>query len=278
MEVVYIDELFALNFIIDYLITLCSARVCGVYLRRGRYALSALIGALYAVGTVLPGLSLLTRPAAKLACGAVMAAVAFAGEEALLKCVLAFFAVTAAFGGAVWASSLLTGSAPAGAITYFPMSLRTLLLSFAVCYAAVSAVFRAALKKSRRRIMTVAAALDGRSAVFRALRDTGNSLCDPVTGGDVLIASPTAAARLLPPECAPILRRSDPIDVLEGLGAVPGMRGRARLIPYSAVGVSSGLLPVFRPDKLMVDGRELAGALIAVSPTLEGGGEYEAVL
>ena len=34
MEVIYIDSLFALNFLIDYCILLASARVCGVVLRR----------------------------------------------------------------------------------------------------------------------------------------------------------------------------------------------------------------------------------------------------
>ena len=40
METIYIDRLFALNFIIDYLILLGSARICGIFMRRGRYLLA----------------------------------------------------------------------------------------------------------------------------------------------------------------------------------------------------------------------------------------------
>ena len=55
MDVIYLDSLFGLNLLIDYCLVLVSARVCGVVLRRWRYALAALIGALYAALMVLPG-------------------------------------------------------------------------------------------------------------------------------------------------------------------------------------------------------------------------------
>lgn len=277
MEVIYIDELFALNFIIDYLTVLAAARVCGVMLRRWRYALAALIGAAYAAGAVLPGMAVLSLPTVKLAFGVLMALAAFAGEPAILKCTLAFFAVSAAFGGAVWAASMLTGESTGHGV-YLPISMKALVLSFAVCYAAVSLVFRRTLKQSERRMMTVAATFQGRSAVFRALRDTGNGLFDPITGGEVLIVSSKAVAPLFPPDCRKILEDADPVAVLEKFGAVPELKNRLRLIPYSAVGVSSGLLPVFRPDSLLVDGKKMDGVMVAVSPALADCGEYEAVL
>ena len=55
MDVIYLDSLFGLNLLIDYCLVLVSARVCGVVLHRWRYALAALIGALYAALMVLPG-------------------------------------------------------------------------------------------------------------------------------------------------------------------------------------------------------------------------------
>lgn len=38
MDVIYLDSLFGLNLLIDYCLVLVSARVCGVVLRRWRYA------------------------------------------------------------------------------------------------------------------------------------------------------------------------------------------------------------------------------------------------
>ena len=112
MDVIYLDSLFGLNLLIDYCLVLVSARVCGVVLRRWRYALAALIGALYAALMVLPGFGWLANGMMKLALGAAMALIAFGGEAHLVRCTVVFFAVSAAFGGAVYAASMLAGVSP----------------------------------------------------------------------------------------------------------------------------------------------------------------------
>ena len=276
MDIIYIDELFALNFIIDYLLLLLSARVCGVMLRRWRYAAGALLGALFACFTALPGFELFKLAAAKLGCGALMALIAFWGEAAILKCGLVFWAVSAAFGGAVWCAGLLTGPAGAQGL-YAPMSTKALVISFALCYGVVSLVFRRSLKNAQLEILTVAAGLSGRQGVFHALRDTGNSLYDPLSGAQVIIISPEAAQPLFPPECKEILLEENPIALMEGLNLQPEISGKIRLIPYSAIGVASGLLPVFRPDSLLINDKARDDVLIAISPVLSGKCEYEAI-
>ena len=65
-----------------------------------------------------------------------------------------------------------------------------------------------------------------------ALRDTGNTLRDPVTGERVLVLSAEVAWDLLG------LTRQQLEAPLETLGQVPGLR----LIPYRAVGRESGML------------------------------------
>ena len=60
------------------------------------------------------------------------------------------------------------------------------------------------------------------------------------------------------------------------VSVIPALAGRFRLIPYTAVG-ASGLLPVFRPDGLLVDGREEKELLVAVSPSAAGEG-FEGIL
>ena len=110
MDVIYLDSLFGLNLLIDYCLVLVSARVCGVVLRRWRYALAALIGALYAALMVLPGFGWLANGMMKLALGAAMALIAFGGEAHLVRCTVVFFAVSAAFGGARRSSAIPGGS------------------------------------------------------------------------------------------------------------------------------------------------------------------------
>ena len=197
MDVIYLDSLFGLNLLIDYCLVLASARVCGVVLRRWRYALAALIGALYAALMVLPGCGWLANGTMKLALGAAMALIAFGGETHLTRCTVVFFAVSAAFGGAVYAASMLAGVSP-GSGALVTVSGRVLALSFAACYAAVSLVFRRRAKAANREVRTVTVTLAGRSVTLKALRDSGNDLHDPVSGLPAAVVERAAVLPLFP--------------------------------------------------------------------------------
>ena len=67
MTVVYLDELFLLNFVVDYLLLLSSARLAGEPLHRGRMALGAALGGIYAALLFLEGLGFLAHPLCRLA-------------------------------------------------------------------------------------------------------------------------------------------------------------------------------------------------------------------
>ena len=78
------------------------------------------------------------------------------------------------------------------------------------------------------------------------------------------------------PESAALFSALPPVEAVELCAAIPELRGRLRLIPYTAVG-ASGLLPVFRPDCARLDGREKKGLLIAISDSAAGDG-FEAII
>ena len=69
MTVVYLDRVVLLNLAVDYLLLLATARLAGLPLRRGRLALAAALGALYAAAVFLPGCRMLAHPACRLAAG-----------------------------------------------------------------------------------------------------------------------------------------------------------------------------------------------------------------
>ena len=210
MDVIYLDSLFGLNLLIDYCLVLVSARVCGVVLHRWRYALAALIGALYAALMVLPGFGWLANGMMKLALGAAMALIAFGGEAHLVRCTVVFFAVSAAFGGAVYAASMLAGVSP-GSGALVTVSGRVLALSFAACYAAVSLVFRRRARAADREVRTVTVMLAGRSVTLRALRDSGNDLHDPVSGLPAAVVERAAVLPLFRPDSVKIDGAAEPM-------------------------------------------------------------------
>ena len=243
-------------------------------LRRARYLLAALTGALYAAVMVLPGCGWLGSGAMKLALGAAMALIAFGGEAHWARCAVVFFAVSAAFGGAVYAASMLAGVSP-GSGALVTVSGRVLVLSFAVCYAAVSTVFRRRAKAAAREVRTVTVTLAGRSTTVRALRDSGNDLHDPVSGLPAAVVERAAVLPLFPALHA---LPDDAVQTLTVLGALPECTGRVVLLPYRAVGVTGALLPAFRPDSVMIDGAPEPMLLALSAQALTSDGAFSMVL
>ena len=271
METVYADSLFALNAAIDYLVLLSAGKLCALPLRRGRMALGAAWGGVYAVlAAVWPQYFALVT--VKLASGALMALIAFGPGKRTLKAVAAVYAVSAAFGGAVYAAAGLAGT-PAEPGRYVPVSLRVLLLSFALSYAAISLVFRRAGRRTERAISAVELHLGERSVRFSALIDSGNELTDPVSGDPVLIAEADTLAPLF----------SDPAPLFSGdsfaaLEALSAQGVRCRLLPCACVTAEAALLLCFRPDEVVADGHRQR-LLVGISPNrLAPDGDYQAII
>jgi len=265
METIYIDSLFLLNLVIDYLLCLVSARVCGVVLRRWRYALAAFIGAVYAVAIYLPGLEWLRLPAVKLCLWLIMALSAYGKEERMLRCGVVFAAVSAAFGGFIWALQL-AGGRPA-------FDMRTLLLSFVLCYGVMRLIFGGKARLADEKRVKVELWFLGHRAEFIALVDTGNQLTDPISGKAVMVVSPHALKPLFPHHTE--LLELDGVEMLQCADAFDALRGKFRLIPYSSVG-GSGLLCAFHPDSVKSGEKELE-IMAAISKNAAGDG-FQAII
>ena len=132
MESVYLDELFCLDLAVDYFLLMAAARLCALPYRRGRYLAAAALGGLWNCLGLLSSMGWLLRPVMRLALAVAMTLTAFGGERRLGRCLAAFLAVSALFGGAVYAAGLIKGD-PAGPLLHLDM--RVLALAFAVCWA-----------------------------------------------------------------------------------------------------------------------------------------------
>ncbi len=261
MREIYIDSIFFINLIINYLLLVVSSRVCGVRIRRLRCLLGGALGAVYAVFAVFPELGFLTSPVIKLCTGVLLSLAVFGGEKRFFRLTLVFFAVSAGFAGVICAASIFCGYSGNG--LYVPVSMKLLILSFALCYFVFSIIFRRSAKHSvSRESARAEISYGGASMTLEGIFDTGNSLSDPMTGGKIAVASLEKLLPLFPREIREILRL-DPAEAAEKLAGAPGA---FRPIPYSAVGVR-GLLLTFRPDKLSVNGKEVKTPRIALSPT-----------
>ena len=113
VTVVYLDRVLLLNLLVDYLLLLTTAQLAGIPLRRGRLALCAAVGALYAGAVFLPGLSWLSHPLCRTAGGAAMALAAWRREAHPWRLTALFFLLAGGLGGLVLALGLASGSVAA---------------------------------------------------------------------------------------------------------------------------------------------------------------------
>lgn len=104
-----------------------------------------------------------------------------------------------------------------------------------------------------------------KSVRLTALKDTGNSLRDPITGREVLVVGVEAAETLTGLSAAQLRRPLDTISMLPGL----------RLIPYKTVSGRGFLLAMPMQDVKI--GSYRGSCLVAFSPESIGNGNYQAL-
>lgn len=280
MRILYLDALFVLNLVVNYLLLLSTAKIAAVHIPRWRIGLGALLGAVYAVMAFLPQFGFLLAAPMRIVSGVSMALIVFGSKRGFLRVTLIFFAVSAAFGGVIFALSLFAGTPAPGGHLLVPINLRVLLITFALCYLVMKLVFSRLGRDVGGQLLQVEITRRGRTITCTGLTDTGHSLTDPITGAPVLVVETETALSLFSGEASVLLLDSSrsPVDVLRDLEATPD-GGSLYLIPYTAVGVAHGFLLAFRPDTLRIDGRDIRSVSIALSPTrVSDGGRYAALI
>ena len=270
---VYLDLVFALNFAVNYLLLRATARLGAAAIRNRRLLLGSLAGAVYAVLVWLPHFGWLKLIPCKLLCASMMLVIAFGLRHSTLLLAAVFGGITLVLCGAVYGVALLQN----GTVRYrenalfYPVSFFTLLLTAA----AVSLATRLLLPRLTHApdsLVPVIVQRTGRTVQLTALRDSGNTLCDPISGAQVLTVYWQAARRLFPADLSLTAE-----DFAAPAALALRLQSEApRLIPYRAVGVRTGLLLAL-PCEITI-GKETKLDLVAFSPTpVSDGGAYDAL-
>lgn len=280
VPVIYIDRVFALNALVDYLLLLTAARMAGVPLRRRRLALAAALGGVYAVAVFLPPCGFLAHPACKTACGVGMSLLAYWPQPRRMRLVALFLLLSGAMAGLLLAVSLACGSPGqlGGMLFRAKISWPLFAAATVVFYGLVQLLFRQSMRHGGGEIMDITVTIGGKKQAVRALYDTGNTLCDPVSGEAVLVLEQQVLFSLWPEEVSTILRKKiAPEEKMVRLHHIH-MGGDFSLLPFRSVGVPSGLMLAYRSDLITVGGRDHRRALLALSEgPLSDGGAYHAL-
>jgi len=266
---VYVDLLFGLNTIINYLLLRGSAALGGCPAGVWRLLAAAGIGGVYAVAAVLPGFAMLQGFFCQFLIAVLMLIAAFGLRKNTVKQGLFFLALSFAFSGAVLL--LVQAVEPdcvfLGGRAYYAVSMPAMLLLAGACYLVAAVVLKGCGTHTGGDIIPVSVEVQGRTMELRALRDTGNTLKDPMTGQAVLVVEGHKLAQLFPNVQITEGALSDPVKLLERLSR-QYPQCRFRLISYRAVGVSAGLLTAVR-CRSTIDGKKCT-VLAAFSPAQLG--------
>lgn len=230
-----------LNMTVNYLLLLSTAGMCAQMPGLRRLLPAAFTGGVYALSCLLPGFTFLGSLAWRLISLAVIGIVAFGVRQT--RCIVAFAVLSLALDGAI------SGTGGKG------MLLCACML-FLLCL----------LLGRSGGLVPVELNYKDRKLRFKALRDTGNLLRDPITDSPVLVIGAEAAKKLTG------LTSGQLKAPLETMGAIPGLR----LIPYKAVG-GSGFLLALKLENVRI-GSWQGSRVVAFAPEgLGGNGRYEAL-
>lgn len=248
--VAHLNVVMLLNFLVDWLLIMGTNRLCGYGPSPGRAALGATLGGIYGGVCLLPGFAFLGNTLWRTVMLALMAMLAFGLHRSTLRRGVIFLLLSMALGGmavGMGTDRLWTLPVAAGV----------------VCMLCILG-FRGKLGAA---YIPVELSYGGRQLKLTALRDTGNTLRDPLTGGPVLVVDGASASKLTG-LTDDQLRRP-----VEAMGAIPGLR----LIPYHSVGTQSGMLLALNLKQVKI-GTWCGTHVVAFAPEkLSMDGEYQAL-
>lgn len=242
----YLDLVVLLNFLVDLLLLLGTNRLSGFPTGWKRVVPAAILGGLYGGICMLPGFSFLGNAFWRIVFLTLMALTAFGWNRTAFRRCGVFLLLCMALGG--MATNFGRGDLPGILFAAF--------LLWALCRISFSGSI------GSREYVPMEIRHGAKTIRLLALRDSGNTLTDPITGEQVLVIDAAAAEELTG------LTVAELENPLETMGKVPGLR----LIPYNTVGRTGGMLLAMRFRDVKI-GNWRSSAVVAFAPQIIGRGE-----
>lgn len=230
-----------LRFIILFLLLYVTGLLCERRLNKVRLLLSAMLGGIYACISMIWDLYFLGNTFVNYLFFLLIGAGAFGFKKKLL---ITFLLLNLAMDGIVGNDNAV--SVVAGVFGFLGL----------LC-----------LKIENQTLLPVSLTYKGKTMRFVALRDTGNTLKDPLTGQSVLIVNSGIAWELFG------LTGQATKDPVNSVGLIPG----SRLIPYRTVGSRSGFMLAIYVKEVEIGGRKRSTVVAFAPEGLDEAGEYQAL-
>ena len=247
---VYVDGVFLLNFLVDFLLLVGAGKLCGYPVRYPKALLASALGGVYACACLFPDFAFLGNLLWRTVSLCAMAVIAYGLSVSALRRGMVFAFLCLALGGAV------TGMGKGGMWSIISAAGVVCLLCFVGCRGKIGSSIYVPVELSYGE----------KHLYLTALQDTGNTLTDPITGRQVLVVGADTAQQLTG------LTRQQLRNPVESMGVLPGLR----LIPCHTVGGSHFMLGM-RLQNVKI-GKWQGSSLVAFAPEgLSSEGAYQAL-
>lgn len=238
---VYLDMVMLLNFLVDFLLILGTNRLTGYPPGGMRAATAAFLGAVYAGACLVPGFHFLGNLGWRIVFLILTGLLAFGWNLSAARRSAVFVLLSMALGG-------IAGGIR---VRHFPAIVLCAVLLWLLCRVGFGGPM------GSREYIPVELNWKDRRIQLLALRDTGNTLRDPLTGESVLVCGADVGEELFQLPRSAFL---DPAGTVAA-GCLPGLR----LIPYHSVGQPCGMLLALRLKDVKIGERKVS-PLVAFAP------------
>lgn len=252
----YIDVIFLENIIMNYIILFATGLIIKIKVNHTRLIISSLIGTVYAIMSYISKINVYTNQLVKLLLSVAMIYIAYNPDnlKKLFKDGVIFYLTSFCFGGAAYyllyyispqqiknIGRTLTGSYP----------VKIAILGGILGFFLINIAFKIIKNKVDKNsiIYNIEIFYKNKSVKTKMLLDTGNLLVEPLTSFPVVIIEKEKMEGMLKGEDLEIIsngiiNRFDEIS--------EELRNRCRIIPFSSVGKSNGMIIGIRPDHIKI--------------------------
>lgn len=250
MNVIYVDVLFCVNFIVNYILLLSTSSLMRIQSSGLRMCLGAVVGALCSFVILLPpmGLFLNFLLRAVISIVTVLPVFKFKSLQSFLKVTVSFLMMGFLFAGMMFAIMQLLS--PSGLVVnntsvYINISPSFIIIMTLICYSALSIFERfVSHRLPKETECTVKISMNKKNVICKGITDTGNSLRETFSDYPVIIVEAKSLEPLIPLSVSEsYLKTGNSDDSF--------WSKRIRLIPYNTVS-GEGVLTAFRPDEVTV--------------------------
>lgn len=287
---IYIDIVLIENLVMNYIILFATGLILKIKIKHIRVIIASLLGAVYSIVAYTGTLKIYSSFILKIILSIIIVYIAFNPQSAkkMWKYILIFYLTSFVFGGAAFAliyivkpqnilmkNGLFLGTYP----------LKTVILGAIIGFVVITTAFSIVKNKISRKDMLcdVEIKLNKKIIKTKAMIDTGNLLKEPITNTPVVVVEHTLLYECMPKE---ILNNLEKIMGGDFEKLPNNIReeyiSKLKLIPFSSLGKTNGMLLGIKPEylKVIIEEEKIEKNVIIgiYSKSLTRKGEYRALM